>query len=105
MKTTIAILLSLFAATSAFTNTPIGKALPRLGITTETSTSQPHKSFTAESPTCPASSSSARDKESIVLNNMLRSYANWNDVWDGDYGYGGYGGMMGVSSPNQRVSL
>jgi hypothetical protein len=100
MKTTIAILLSLFAAASAFTNTPIGKALPRLGVTTET---QPHKSFspTVEPPTCPV----ARDKESVVLNNMLRSYANWNDVWDGDYGYGGYGGMMGVSSQNQRVSL
>lgn len=28
-----------------------------------------------------------------VLHNALREYANWNDVWDGDYGYGGYGGM------------
>ena len=85
MKTTIALLLSLIVATSAFTNSPIGKAMPRLGITTETT--QPAD---VAASTCPA-----RNTESVVLNNMLRSYANWNDVWDGDYGYGGYGGMGG----------
>ena len=89
MKTTIALLLSLIVATSAFTNSPIGKAMPRLGITTETP-----PATTAAGDVCPAPSA-PRDKESVVLNNMLRSYANWNDVWDGDYGYGMYGGGMG----------
>ena len=84
MKSTIALLLSLIVATSAFTNSPIGKAMPRLGITK----TEPSSPITADvAPATPA----ARDKESVVLNNMLRSYANWNDVWDGDYGYGMYG--------------
>lgn len=87
MKTAIvALLLTLFTAANAFTNSPIGKAMPRLGVTTET---QPH--ITADVVAAPQKH--PRDKESVVLNNMLRSYANWNDIWDGDYGYGGYGMM------------
>ena len=31
-----------------------------------------------------------RSKDAIVARNALREFANWNDVWDGDY-YGGYG--------------
>lgn len=32
----------------------------------------------------------------MVVKNALREFANWNDVWDGDYGYGGGGyGMRG----------
>ena len=87
MKTASTLLLTLLATAHAFTNSPIGKAMPRLGVTTETA---PHKSITDVA----AAVVAPRDKESTVLNNMLRSYANWNDVWDGDYGYGGYG-MMG----------
>lgn len=96
MKTTIALLLSLFTVTSAFTNSPIGKALPRLGGVTTTTTEKtrfPTDVVSSARPnTCPTGG--VRDKESIILNNMLRSYANLNDVWDGDYGYGGYGGEL-----------
>ena len=93
MKSTIALLLSLIVATSAFTNSPIGKAMPRLGITKTVETSPAISADVAVVPT----NGAARDKESVVLNNMLRSYANWNDVWDGDYGYGMYG--MGGYGP------
>ena len=82
MKTAIALLLSLVAFTSAFTNSPVGKAVPRL------SEQRSVIEQTTQSP---------RDKDSVVLNNALREFANWNDVWDGDYGYGGYG--MGGYGP------
>jgi hypothetical protein len=89
MKTAIVTLLvTLLATANAFTNTPVGKALPRLGVTT---TEAPRLTDVVTT-SVNAAVESPRNKESIVLNNMLRSYANWNDVWDGDYGYGG---MMG----------
>ena len=94
MKTAIAILLSLAAFANAFTNGPsvsvgvgvgvVGKAVPRL------SEQQQRNAVTLQQ--------SPRDKDSVVLNNMLREYANYNDVWDGDYGYGGYGMGRGVYS-------
>ena len=40
-------------------------------------------------------SNSNSNDSPLVLHNALREYANWNDVWDGDYGYGRYGGMGG----------
>ena len=91
MKTAIAILLSLAAFANAFTSGPsvglgVGKAVPRL------SEQQPRNLAV------PAQQQSPRDKESVVLSNMLREYANYNDVWDGDYGYGGYGMGRGVYS-------
>ena len=91
MKTAIVTLLvTLLATANAFTNTPVGKSLPRLGVTT---TETPRLTDVVTT-SVNAVVESPRNKESIVLNNMLRSYANWNDVWDGDYGYGG-GMMMG----------
>ena len=65
----VAVLCSLVACADAFTSVPppsssgsVGRAMPRLSLpTTSTST---------------------------ALANMLREYANYNDVWDGDYGYG-----------------
>ena len=45
--------------------------------------------FTSVPP--PSSSGSvgrAMPRLSTALANMLREYANYNDVWDGDYGYG-----------------
>jgi hypothetical protein len=88
MKTAIAILLSIAAFANAFTNGPsavgVGKAVPRL------SEQQQRNAVSFQQ--------TPRDKESVVLNNMLREYANYNDVWDGDYGYGGYGMGRGVYS-------
>ena len=84
MKTAIALVLSLVAFTNAFTNPTItvGKAVPRLSEQQRTIAFQP---------TTQQEQQLSRDKSSIVLNNALREFANWNDVWDGDYGYGGYG--------------
>ena len=83
MKTVIALLLSLVAYTAAFTSVPpsvgVGKAVPRLSNNAPSIIKQ-HQ---------------ARDKDAVVLNNALREFANWNDVWDDGYGYGGYGGGMG----------
>ena len=45
--------------------------------------------FTSVPP--PSSSGSvgrAMPRLSTALANMLQEYANYNDVWDGDYGYG-----------------
>lgn len=87
MKTAIALVLSLVAFTNAFTNPTItvGKAVPRL--------SEQQRTTIAFQPTTQQQQQQqlSRDKSSIVLNNALREFANWNDVWDGDYGYGGYG--------------
>lgn len=90
MKTVIAFFLSLVAFTNAFTTTSpltVGKALPRLS---EQSTFQSSQQLTTQQLT--------RDDKLVVLNNALREFANWNDVWDGDGGYGGYGMGMGVYS-------
>lgn len=86
MKTAIALLLSLVAFTSAFTNGPsvVGKAVPRLSENNVAFQQQPQQQ--------------AREKDT-ALSNALREFANWNDVWDGDYGYGGYGGMGGGYGP------
>ena len=94
MKTAIAILLSLAAFANAFTSGPsvglgVGKAVPRL------SEQQPRNVVVV--PNAAARQLSPRDKESVVLSNMLREYANYNDVWDGDGGYG-YGMGRGVYS-------
>lgn len=108
MKTAIAILLSLAAFANAFTSVPsvgaggafVGKAVPRLpeqrarndaaaAVVAERQRRQQRRQ---------SSPSAARDRESVVLSNMLREYANYNDVWDGDGGYGGYGMGRGVYS-------
>ena len=41
----------------------------------------------------------------MVVKNALREFANWNDVWDGDYGYGGggYGMRGGCKLTGERV--
>ena len=80
MKTAIAILLSLAAFANAFTSGPsvglgVGKAVPRL------SEQQPRNLAV------PAQQQSPRDKESVVLSNMLREYANYNDVWRDDWSF------------------
>ena len=85
MKTCIALLLSIVAFTNAFTNSPtnvVGKAVPRLSKQ-QVTTTNPEQNAN-------------RDRDT-ALNNALREFANWNDVWDGDggYGYGGGGGMRG----------
>ena len=99
MKTVIAFFLSLVAFTHAFTTTSpltVGKALPRLS---EQSTFQSsHKQLTTQQQQL------TRDDKLVVLNNALREFANWNDVWDGDGGYGGYGmgGGMGMGVYSRR---
>jgi hypothetical protein len=95
MKTAVAILLSLAAFANAFFGGPsvgpgVGKAVPRL------SEQQPRNVVPAPAPA--PRQQSPRDRGSVVLSNMLREYANYNDVWDGDYGYGGYGMGRGVYS-------
>ena len=86
MKTVIEFLLSLVAYTAAFTSVPpsvgVGKAVPRLSNNAPSIIKQQQQH-------------QARDKDAVVLNNALREFANWNDVWDDGYGYGGYGGGMG----------
>lgn len=96
MKTAIAFLAGLAACTNAFTTTSplsVGKALPRL---TEQSTTP----FVQPTPFQPTSLQKkqevnvAVDRSSIILQNALREFANWNDDWDvGGYGMGmgGYG--------------
>lgn len=88
MKTAVsAVLLSLTALASAFTNGPsaavtvgrVGQAVPRLG--TNRVAFQP--------PTTTADKPEPAQESSTALANALREFANWNDVWDGDYGYGG----------------
>jgi hypothetical protein len=93
MKTAIAILLSLAAFANAFTNAPpalgvVGKAFPRLS----------EQQLPGGRNVVAPRDQSPRDREGVVLHNMLREYANYNDVWDGDYGYGGYGMGRGVYS-------
>ena len=86
MKTVIAFFLSLVAFTNAFTTTSpltVGKALPRLSE--QSSTFQSSQQLTTQQQQL------TRDDKLVVLNNALREFANWNDVWDGDGGYGGYG--------------
>ncbi len=95
MKTAIAILLSLAAFANAFTNSPpalgvVGKAVPRL--------SEQRLGKGNVVVPLPSRDRSPREKDGVVLHNMLREYANYNDVWDGDYGYGGYGMGRGVYS-------
>merc|ERR1712037_42348 len=80
MKTVITLFLSAIALTHAFTTpsiTQTGKAVPRLS-----------EVLTPAAVVVPKDSSTA-------LNNALREFANWNDVWDGDYGYGMGGGGYG----------
>ena len=79
----VAVLCSLVAYANAFTSVSppsssgsVGRAMPRLSLPT----------------------ASPRPCASTALANMLREYANYNDVWDGDYGYGGYGMGRGVYS-------
>ena len=93
MKTAIALVLSL-AFTNAFTNPTItvGKAVPRLSEQQRTTIAfQPTTQQQQKKHQLQQQQQLSRDKSSIVLNNALREFANWNDVWDGDYGYGGYG--------------
>jgi hypothetical protein len=93
MKTAIAILLlSLAAFANAFTGAPsVGKAVPRLSEQRARNVVVVEQRRQQQSPP-------PRDREGVVLSNMLREYANYNDVWDGDGGYGGYGMGRGVYS-------
>jgi len=96
MKTAIAFLAGLAAITqtNAFTTTSplsVGKALPRL--TEQTQSVSPFVQ-----PATPLQQKkqevNAVDRSSIILQNALREFANWNDDWDvGGYGMGmgGYG--------------
>ena len=94
MKTAIAFLAGLAACiqTNAFTTTSplsVGKALPRLTEQTQ-SAFQP----TIATPLQKKQEVNAVDRSSIILQNALREFANWNDDWDvGGYGMGmgGYG--------------
>jgi hypothetical protein len=79
-KTTIAILTTILAVSSAFTS-PAIKAAPK-------SVSSPVEKAFDFSP------KQGRQTDVVVTKNALREFANWNDVWDG-YG-GGYGGGMGT---------
>ena len=90
MKTAIAFLAGLAAITqtNAFTTTSplsVGKALPRLTEQTQ-SAFQP----TIATP-LKKQEVNAVDRSSIILQNALREFANWNDDWD----VGGYGMGMG----------
>ena len=101
MKTVIAFFLSLVAFTHAFTTTSpltVGKALPRLSE--QSSTFQSSQQLTTQQ----QQHQPTRDDKLVVLNNALREFANWNDVWDGDGGYGGYGmgGGMGMGVYSRR---
>jgi hypothetical protein len=97
MKSVIVVVLcSLVAYANAFTSysspssiVGVGKAIPRLSLTTN---SPPQQAVTRQF--------RGKDETSTTtaLANMLREYANYNDVWDGDYGYGGYGMGRGVYS-------
>eukprot|EP00956_Cyclotella_meneghiniana_P032934 scaffold92217_cov68-Cyclotella_meneghiniana.AAC.5 len=82
LKSTIAILTTLLAVSSAFTAPPLRATSPTK------STSQPS--------IIDDISPRARQPDVIVTKNALREFANWNDVWDGyGGGYGGYGGGYG----------
>ena len=71
-KTTLAILATIVAVTTAFTAPPL-----RAGTKTSLVDKAPKE---------------GRQPEVIVTKNALREFANWNDVWDGyGGGYGGYG--------------
>ena len=75
-KTTIAILTTIFAVSSAFTS-PAIKAAPK--------SASVDKAFDF-------ATKEGRQPDVIVTKNALREFANWNDVWDGyGGGYGGYG--------------
>jgi len=92
MKTAIAFLAGLAAITqtNAFTTTSplsVGKALPRL-------TEQSASPFVQPAAPLQKKEVNAVDRSSIILQNALREFANWNDDWDvGGYGMGmgGYG--------------
>lgn len=94
MKTAIAFLAGLAAITqtNAFTTTSplsVGKALPRL--TEQTTSASP---FVQPAAPLKKQEKNAVDRSSIILQNALREFANWNDDWDvGGYGMGmgGYG--------------
>jgi len=98
MKTAIAFLAGLAAITqtNAFTTTSplsVGKALPRL---TEQTSASPFVQPAAPFQPAPLQKKevNAVDRSSIILQNALREFANWNDDWDvGGYGMGmgGYG--------------
>jgi hypothetical protein len=75
-KTTIAILTTILAVTSAFTAPPL-RAAPKNNAAKQKSFDFPKE---------------GRQPDVIVTKNALREFANWNDVWDGyGGGYGGYG--------------
>jgi hypothetical protein len=97
MKSVIVVVLCfLVAYANAFTSysppssigvVGVGKAIPRL--------SQQQQRTIA---VAPQFRSKEETSTTTALANMLREYANYNDVWDGDYGYGGYGMGRGVYS-------
>ena len=94
MKSVIVVVLcSLVAYANAFTSySPpssigVGKAMPRLSLLTNSQQIAVAPQFRSKDET-----------STTALANMLREYANYNDVWDGDYGYGGYGMGRGVYS-------
>lgn len=70
----------------------MGKAIPRLSLLTS-----PQRITQVAAPIIGRKGETTKSTTS-ALANMLREYANYNDVWDGDYGYGGYGMGRGVYS-------
>eukprot|EP01082_Thalassiosira_pseudonana_P009323 g8340.t1.2.5e17418a.1.5e1746ab g8340 g8340.t1 contig29:294575-296731(-) len=87
------VLTALLAVTTAFTSPSVsGRA-----------SSIAQRSAPAESAAFTSTLKEGRNRDVVVVKNALREFANWNDVWDGDYGYGGggygmrggYGGMRG----------
>lgn len=90
LKSSIAILTTLLAVSSAFTSPPL-RASP-----TKSTPVQKQPSISDISPR-------ARQPDVIVTKNALREFANWNDVWDGyGGGYGGYGGGGGYGGMRLR---
>ena len=99
MKSIIVVLCSLLACANAFTShSPpsiggnVGRAMPRLSSSPTSSSRR-----IAVAPVG-GRKDEATSTSTTALANMLREYANYNDVWDGDYGYGGYGMGRGVYS-------
>lgn len=97
MKTAISLAI-LLASVVAFTNAflpqgslhsaAVGKAVSRLSDQQQSTVVIIEKQQRRH-----AINNNNNNQSPSVLHNALREYANWNDVWDGDYGYGGYGGM------------
>ena len=80
------VLTALLAVTTAFTSPSVsGRA-----------SSIAQRSAPAESAAFTSTLKEGRNRDVVVVKNALRELGNWNDVWDGDYGYGGGGyGMRG----------